>query len=168
MKNCPVCHAQMDDAAVVCAECLAKAQGLTGTLNRQHLFLAAQQITLLFALFLFAKSGWMAFSEASYSDFTRSIGLPTVSPGVHYVAALFASISAILYAAAWIGGAVRAKWGYPTCLAALIVFVIGQVVTRFASLGPEFPVPRAVAFILLWSALPAFQMMALSLQPPSP
>lgn len=163
MKNCPACHAQMDDSAVVCSDCLAKAQGLTGTLNRRHLFLAAHQAALLFALFLFVKGCWMAFSEASYSSFTESMGLPPASPGVHYVAALFASVAAILYGVAWIGGAVRARWGYPTCAAALVVFVVGQVITRFAALGPDVQVARAVAFIVLWSAVPMFQLIGLTI-----
>jgi hypothetical protein len=161
MKHCPVCHATIDDAALVCGNCLAKAQGLTTRLNRQHLFLAAHQITLFFAVFLFAKGAWMAFSETGYSQFVESMGLPPVDPTVHYIGALFASISAMLYAIAWTGGTVRARWGYPVCVVALVVFVVGQVVTRIAAVGPQFPLVQAVAFIVLWSTLPVFQIIGL-------
>jgi len=163
MKECPVCQVSMDDDLIVCPQCMESIARNEPERRKGRVATLAQGLMLFFAIFLFLKASWAGLDEKSYADFVESFGLSQKPPYVHYLGAVFGAVSALLYAAAWIGGFLRRSWRDAVCGAALLVFTAGQIATQYIGLSSEDPIPKAVALVAIWLALPVIQFLALML-----
>jgi hypothetical protein len=153
----------MPDERVLCAPCLDRAVRAEPGHRRRGLARWGQGLMLLFAAALFVKGCWMGLSESGYADFVKSMGFPQKSPPLHYLDAALATLSALLYATAWVGGLLDRQWRTAACLAGLLALAAGQIITEFGGLAASEPVAKAFALTAVWLALPVFQFIALLL-----
>jgi hypothetical protein len=112
---------------------------------------------LCMAIFFFLKGTYGALSPKDYSRAMEAFGLPTRDVDGTALDAAFFLVSGLLYGIAWVGSYLERPWDQVVCLAALAVFLAGQVIVQFVVLRENDGAARAVALFIFWVSLPVFQ-----------
>jgi len=153
----------MFEDQLICDGCLHRVSEYEPERKKRRLAQLAQNLMLFFAIFLFTKGWWMVFGAESYTRFAESMGFLQSSITAHYLGSAFATVSSILYSSAWMAGNLSLTWRARVCGYALAVFGIGQITTQILKLQADDPIPKAIAIMIVWLALPIFQFISLIL-----
>ena len=160
-RQCPVCGHRTHPDDIVCEACRSRIERRKPMRREQVLHAWGRGLMLWLALFFLAKGALATFTPVGYRNLVESLGFVAHDDTFHYLNAAFVSAAALLYAVAWIAGYLKLPWETLVCGLALAVFVVGQGVTQFA-FDPS-GAARALAFFIVWIAVPLVQFVALVL-----
>ncbi len=160
-QQCAICGGPVPDGERVCDGCFDELARHREGMRPLRIEALAQQLMLGFAVVLFARGWWMALDASSYGEFIGALGLPQRPPAAHYVAAGMSTISAVLYALAWVAGHLGLGWRLRAAVAAFGVYLLGQTIAEVASLGPNEPAAKAFALVATAVAIPFVQLVLL-------
>jgi len=156
-SHCPVCGNVLPYGRIVCPSCEERIEARR-PMDRSNMLLAwGRGLMMCMAVFFFLKGAYGALSPDEYGRAMKAFGLPVRDAQGTSLTAVFFLASGILYSIAWLGSFLERWWGVHVCLAALIVFVFGEIVVQFFILQDQGGIARAMALFLFWIAAPILQ-----------
>jgi len=150
----------LDRHEIVCPACRRRIDAREPTRRESVLYAWGRGLMLVLAVFLFLKGAYAALAPKEYERLIGAFGATGREGAALHWNAAFHLLAALLYAIAWAAGYLRRAWDRAACLAALVVFVVGQGVTLFASIAQAGGVARAIALFVFWVSVPIFQYCA--------
>lgn len=156
-SHCPVCRGPLPYGHIVCPGCEERIEARRPRDRRSMLMAWGRGLMLCMAVFFFLKGTYGALSPKDYSRAMEAFGLPARDVDGTALDAAFFLVTGLLYGIAWVGSYLERTWGPMVCLAALVVFLAGQVIIQFVILRESGGAARAVALFIFWMSVPVFQ-----------
>jgi predicted nucleic acid-binding Zn ribbon protein len=164
--HCPVCGGPLGRHEIVCGSCRQRIAAREPVRRHNVLYGWGRGLMLFLAACLFLKGAFAALGPSDYADLARSFGVQSVDRTAQFLNAAFVVAAALLYAIAWLGGYVGRAWDSAACLAALVVFLVGQALTNLLGAAKDGYWAQALALFAVWVSLPVVQYAAFRLGSP--
>ena len=156
-SHCPVCGNPLPYGRIVCPSCEQRIEDRRPRDRRSALLAWGRGLMLCMAVFFFLKGTYGALSPKEYGRAVEAFGLPVRDVEGTALNAAFFLAAGLLYGIAWAGSYLERAWGQIVCLAALVVFLTGEVIMQFVVLREAGGAARAIALFIFWSSVPIFQ-----------
>ncbi|NQT89614.1 DUF2116 family Zn-ribbon domain-containing protein [bacterium] len=156
-SHCPVCGNVLPYNRIVCPSCEQRIDARRPQDRSNALLAWGQGLMLCMAIFFFLKGAYGALSPEEYGRAMKAFGLPVRDVEGTSLTAVFFLAAGLLYGIAYMGGYLERAWGQYVCLAALVVFIAGEMIVQFLILQEAGGIARAMALFLFWIAAPILQ-----------